>query len=38
MSKSWHYLGAVVVVVVGVWIATAFANPIASFTGNPSQQ
>lgn len=33
MSKAWHYVGAVVVVVVGVWIATAIANPIAGITG-----
>jgi hypothetical protein len=36
MNKAWHYLGAVAVVVIGVWIATAFANPIANFTtGSP---
>jgi hypothetical protein len=33
MGKAWHYVGAVVVVVVGVWIATAFTNPIASVAG-----
>jgi hypothetical protein len=34
-GKAWHYLGAVVVVVVGVWIATAIANPIAGITSKP---
>jgi hypothetical protein len=38
MNKAWHYVGAVVVVVVGVWIATAFTNPIASVTGNANNQ
>ena len=32
MSKAWHYVGALAVVVVGVWIATTFTNPIASLT------
>jgi hypothetical protein len=32
MSKAWHYVGALAVVVIGVWIATAIANPVASLT------
>lgn len=32
MGKAWHYVGAVLVVVVGVWVATAIANPVASLT------
>lgn len=35
-GKAWHYLGAVVVVIVGVWIATAIANPIAGITTKQS--
>lgn len=34
MGKAWHYAGAVLVVVVGVWIATAIANPVAKFTAS----
>lgn len=30
MNKAWHYLGALAVVVVGVWIATSFTNPIGA--------
>ena len=32
--KAWHYVGAVVVVVLGVWIAGAISNPIANLTGS----
>ena len=31
-SKAIHYLGALAVVIIGVWIATAIANPIAGIS------
>jgi hypothetical protein len=32
MKTAIHYVGALAVVIIGVWIATSFANPIASVT------
>jgi hypothetical protein len=32
MGKAWHYAGAILVVVVGVWLATAISNPISGIT------
>ena len=32
MDKAWHYAGAVLVVVVGIWLASVVPNPLASIT------
>lgn len=32
MGKAWHYAGAVLVVVLGVWIASMVSNPLAGLT------
>jgi hypothetical protein len=32
MDKAWHYAGALLVVVVGIWIATVIPNPLTSLT------
>lgn len=28
--KAWHYAGAVLVVVIGIWVASIIPNPLAS--------
>jgi hypothetical protein len=35
MSKAWHYLGALLVVVAGVWIAGVIGNPLSNIKNNP---
>jgi hypothetical protein len=35
MNKAWHYVGAVVVVILGVWLAGAIPNPLKSLSNNP---
>lgn len=37
MDKAWHYVGAVLVVVVGIWVAQLLPNPLAGFTIGPAQ-
>ncbi len=29
MNKAWHYVGAVLVVVVGIWVAGMIPNPLS---------
>jgi hypothetical protein len=29
MHKAWHYVGAVLVVVVGIWVAQMIPNPLS---------
>jgi hypothetical protein len=37
MAKAWHYVGALAIVIAGVWIATAIANPLSKInTGGGS--
>jgi hypothetical protein len=36
VHKAWHYVGAVLVVVVGIWVATLIPNPLASIGSKPA--
>jgi hypothetical protein len=35
MNKAWHYVGALLIVIAGVWIAGVIPNPIKSVKDNP---
>jgi hypothetical protein len=34
VNKAWHYAGAVLVVVVGIWVASVIPNPLSSLSSN----